>query len=311
MNLQAVEADLRRAVGARKVVEDHVAPALVERLAVTLECDAPAPRAGEALPAGWHTIFCLQAPPRAGLGDDGLPRQYDLIPAIAMQRRMFGGARMEFHRPLVVGEGVRCESELSDVKMRSTPAAHLAIATLRHCFSGRSGLAVVEEQDIIHMEPIADDQKNGGAGAERAGAAKESRPTPASQPASQPTLQPTWQRATVPDALTLFRFSALTFNSHRIHYDAPYAESVEKLPGLVVQGKLIALQLLETVRRAAPDAAPKQFSYRSTRPLYAGARCTLAVKLGDSGSDASMWAQDDAGAIVQTASLTFAEAIRS
>jgi 3-methylfumaryl-CoA hydratase len=305
MDLQAVEADLRRAIGRRKVVEDHVAPALVERLAVTLESDTAPPRSGEALPPGWHTIFCLQAPPKAGLGEDGLPRQYDLIPPVAMQRRMFGGARMEFHQPLVVDEPVRCESELSDVKVRSTATAHLAIATLRHRFFGSAGLAVVEEQDIIHMEPIGGDQKNGGT--EKAGATGEPRPVPSSQPTCS---QPTWQRAMTPDALTLFRFSALTFNSHRIHYDAPYAESVEKLPGLVVQGKLIALQLIETVRRAAPEAALRQYAYRSARPLYVGVRCTLAVKLGDSGSDASMWAQDDAGAIVQTASLTFADVIR-
>jgi 3-methylfumaryl-CoA hydratase len=300
MNLEAVEAGLRQAVGRRKVVEDHVGPALVERLAVTLECDTPAPRAGEALPPGWHTIFCLQAPPKAGLGEDGLPRQYDLIPPVAMPRRMFGGARMEFHRPLVVGEPLRCDSDLSDVKVRSSATAHLAIVTLRHRFFGSAGLAVVEEQDIIHMQPIGGDAKNDGK--EKAGGPREG--------SSEPRPAPTWQRTTMPDALTLFRFSALTFNSHRIHYDAPYAEGVEKLPGLVVQGKLIALHLLETVRRAAPDAALEQYAYRSARPLYVGGRCTLAVKLGDTGSDALMWAQDDAGAVVQTATLKLAKAIR-
>jgi hydroxyacyl-ACP dehydratase HTD2-like protein with hotdog domain len=294
MDLEAVEASLRQAVGRCKVVEDHVAPALVERLAATLE--SPAPRAGEALPPGWHTIFCLQAPPRSALGDDGLPRRYDLIPPVAMQRRLFGGARLEFHRPLLVGEPVRCESELSDVKVRSTGAAHLAIATLRHRFFGSAGLAVVEEQDIIHLQPVGSGKKTDGA--EQAASPSEPRPAP------------TWRRAMTPDALTLFRFSALTFNSHRIHYDAPYAEGVEKLPGLVVQGKLIALQLLETVRRAAPEADPRQYAYRSARPLYAGACCTLAVQVGETGADARLWAEDDAGAVVQTASLRFANPVR-
>src|SRR4029077_10626552 len=86
MDLETLETDLRRAVGRRKVTEDYVAASLVERLAVTLDCDLPTPRIGEALPPGWHTIFCLQAPPRAALGDDGLTRQYDLIPPVAMQR---------------------------------------------------------------------------------------------------------------------------------------------------------------------------------------------------------------------------------
>jgi 3-methylfumaryl-CoA hydratase len=277
MDLETLETGLRRAVGRRKVTEDYVAASLVERLAVTLDCDSPTPRIGEALPPGWHTIFCLQAPPRAELGDDGLPRQYDLIPPVAMQRRLFGGARLEFHGRLVVGEPVRCESELSETKVRSTATAHLAIATLRHRFFGPAGLAVVEEQDIIHMEAWRRQRENPGA--------REGRPSP------------TWQRAITPDALTLFRFSAMTFNSHRIHYDAPYAENVEKLPGLVVQGKLIALQLLETMRRAAPDADLTHFAYRSAQPLYAGRRCTLAVKLGDGGNDARLWAEDEAGAV--------------
>ena len=290
MNFKVLEADLRQAVGGRKVVEDRIAPSLVERLAVTLECDGPAPRTGEALPPGWHTIFCLQAPARVGLGADGLPQRYDLIPPVPMQRRVFGGARLEFHGPLVVGEPVRCESELSDAKVRSTATAHLAITTLRHRFFGSAGLAVIEEQDIVHMEPM-------DGATEKAPGLSERRP------------RPTWQRAITPDPITLFRFSALTFNSHRIHYDAPYAASVEKLPGLMVQGKLIALHLLETVRRAAPDAGLRQFTYRSARPLYAGSRCTLAVQLGDGGSEARLWAEDEGGAVVQTASLTLAKAI--
>lgn len=297
MDLGTLETDLRRAIGRRKVVEDHVSPALVERLAVTLECDDAAPRIGTALPPGWHTIFCLQAPPRSALGEDGLPRQYDLIPPVAMQRRLFGGARLEFHAPLAVGENVTCESELVDVKLRTTSSAQLAVTTLRHRFSGGAGLAVVEEQDIVHMEPLAQERAEGAPSKRAEG--------------GEPRPAPTWQRSVLPDPVTLFRFAALTFNSHRIHYDGPYTEGVEKLPGLVVQGKLIALMLMETVRRGARGALPRTLQYRSTRPLYAGSPCTLAGRLGDGGRDAQLWAQDAAGAVVQTASVTFADAILS
>jgi 3-methylfumaryl-CoA hydratase len=291
MDLAAVEADMRRAIGARKVTEDYVAPALVERLAVTLESEDSAPRAGVALPPTWHTIFCLQSPTRSELGEDGLPRCYDLIPPVPMQRRLFGGARLEFRAPLIVGEKVTCESELADVKLRSTAGAHLAVATLRHQFFGSAGLAVVEEQDIIHMEPIPGGGKSDG--------------PPKTDSAADVRPAPTWQREIVTDPVTLFRFSMLTFNSHRIHYDAPYARDVEKLPGLVVQSKLIALALAETVRRAAPKAELATFNYRSTRPLYVGTRCTLAGALGENRGSAQLWAQDEAGAVVQTASLTF------
>jgi len=297
MDLAAVEADMRQAIGARKVSEDYIAPALVERLAVTLECEGAAPRAGAALPPTWHTIFCLQSPVRSELGEDGLPRRYDLIPPVPMQRRLFGGARLEFHAPLVIGEKVTCESELADVKLRSTAGAHLAVATLRHRFFGSAGLAVVEEQDIIHMEPIP-------------GGAKSDAPRKAgSDIATLP--EPTWLRPLTIDSVTLFRFSALTFNSHRIHYDTPYAESVEKLRGLVVQGKLIALALVETVRRAAPEAEVAAFQYRSTRPLYAGTPCTLAGTLDDDRSSVRLWAQDEAGAVVQTGSLVLVRPLRA
>jgi 3-methylfumaryl-CoA hydratase len=296
MDPKDLEADLRRSVGARKVVEDDIAPSLVERLAVTLGCEDAPPRAGQPLPPGWHTIFCLQAPHHRELGDDGLPRRYDLIPPVPMQRRLFGGARLAFHAPLVVGEPVRCESDLSDIKVRTTASAQLAIATLRHRFFGRRGLALVEEQDIIHMEPIG--ATGVGNGEPKAESKREIRPPP------------TWQRTIVPDAITLFRFSALTFNSHRIHYDAPYAESVEKLPGLVVQGKLIALSLLETVRRAAPETDFKEYQYRSMRPIYADRPCTLAVELSETGTEARLWAEDATGVAAQAASLSFVTPLR-
>ena len=120
MDPAIIEADLRRGIGRRKVTQDFISPALVDRLSKTLECDDDPPASGEALPAGWHTIFCLHAAARGELGADGLPLTYDLIPQVPMQRRLFGGARLEFHAPLIVGEKVTCDSELSDVKLRST-----------------------------------------------------------------------------------------------------------------------------------------------------------------------------------------------
>ena len=296
MDLAAIEADLRRGIGQTRTAEDHVVPAVVERLAVTLETSGRVPRAGELLPPGWHTIFCLRAPTRADLETDGLPRSLDQIPAVPMQRRMFGGARLTFHEPLLVGQPVTCVSEMTDVKTRTTAAGHLAIVTLRHRYSGPAGLAVTEEQDIVHMEPIAAPE---GKGAERAPRAEE--PPPA----------PTWQRTISPDPVMLFRFSALTFNSHRIHYDAPYSAGVEKLPGLMVQGKLIALQLLETVRIAAPGATIKRFEYRSGRPLFAGGPCSLKAALDASRTSARLWAEDGKGSTVQSASLAFAGPVPS
>ena len=285
LDLAAVETTLRQAVGDRAVVEDHIAPMTAARLAATLEVDAP--RAGEALPPGWHMIFCLEAPRRAELDADGLPRGFKLIPPVDLPRRLFGGARLSFHAPLAVGETIRCESELADAKVRSTSTAHLAIATLRHRFFGADGLAVVEEQDIVHLQPID-------------GAREKAAPP------LDPDPTPTWQREILPDEISLFRFSALTFNSHRIHYDRSYTVGIENLPNLIVQGKFIALQLLETVRQFAPEAAVAEFEYRSTRPLYAGSPCKLAAKLGSANGDLKLWAQNADEKVVQAASMKLA-----
>ena len=288
LDLASIETPLRQAIGRHATVEDFTAPNLVARLAATLEVDAP--RLGETLPPGWHMIFCLETPSRSELDVDGLPRGFKLIPPVDMPRRMFGGARLTFHAPLIVGEPIRCESELSDAKVRSTASAHLAIATLRHRFYGARGLAVTEEQDIVHLAPI------------------DGAPEKVAAPAG-PGPTAVWQRDIVPDEIMLFRFSALTFNSHRIHYDKPYATDAERLPNLVVQGKLIALHLFELVRRFAPEAAVTQFEYRSTRPLYAGARCTLAGS--PSGQDVRLWAQNAEAKIVQSASIKLATPGRS
>ena len=290
MDPALIEADLRRELGRRKVTEDFVSPALVDRLAKTLEFEDDPPCSGEPLPTGWHTIFCLHAASRDELGADGLPLKYELIPQVPMQRRLFGGARLEFHAPLVVGEKITCESELSNVKLRSTPGALIAVATLRHYFSGPAGLAVVEDQDIIHLEPL-----EGGDEAEKHERTGDSKALPA----------PTLQRIFAPDPITLFRFSALTFNSHRIHYDAPYTEAVEKLPKLMVQGKLIALSLIELARQALPAATFRTFKYRSSQPLYVGVPCTLAADIDEGSQSAQLWAEDEGGAIVQKASLEF------
>ncbi len=297
MDLAGIEASLRSAIGSARTTEDIVVPALVERLWVTLETQTPLPRRGDHLPAGWHTIFCLKAPTRAELCVDGLPDKFDGIPPVPMQRRMFGGARLTFHAPLIVGEPICCESEMLDVKTRTTATGHLAIVTMRHRYSGPNGLAVEEQQDIINMEPIEKPTE---------------RQAKAALPAkAEPVPAATWQRKFETDPIMLFRFSALTFNSHRIHYDAPYSAEAEKLPGLMVQGKLVALQLIETARQAAPQADVKRFEYRSGRPLFAGRGCVLKAALAGDGLGAQLWAEDGKGQVVQSASISFAKPVRA
>jgi 3-methylfumaryl-CoA hydratase len=296
MDLAGIETTLKQAIGRKRSSEDIVTPSLVERLAVTLESDAGIPRAGDELPPGWHTIFCIKAPARTQLGVDGLAAGDELIPAVPMQRRMFGGARLTFHAPLVVGQKIRCESEMVGARTRVAPSGHIAIVTVRHSYIGPSGLAVTEEQDTLHLQPHPEEATcKEGRSAEGAGEHR-AETLPAA----------TWQRSVSADPVMLFRFSALCFNSHRIHYDLPYSTREENLPALMVQGKLIALQLLETVRAAAPSRRVESFEYRSGRPLFSGRGCVLKVTLDRDGRTARAWAEDGQGRLVQSATLGLA-----
>ena len=290
MDLDALGSELRAGIGARKVTEDVLSAAIVERLAATLDT-VVAPTKGEPLPPGWHTVFCIAASPRSALDDDGLPLRYELVPPVPMPRRVFGGARMSFHAPLIVGEAVRCESELADIVVRAGKSADMVIATLRHRFSGGAGLAVVEEQDIIYLNP------------------HDTAPLSTQAPIRRPVFDATWRREIVPDEIALFRFSALTFNSHRIHYDRPYATEIEKQPGLIVQGKLLALHLLDLVRREQPASTPRSFGYRGLQPLYANQTCVLAGRMSkarqseQSEESIELAAIGPNGAIAQSATL--------
>ena len=245
----------RRSAGARSS-RITLRPSLVERLAATLECPLRRARARRCRRAGTRSSACRRRPGQrsATTGCRSITISFRPLPC--------SGACSAARASNSIG---RCSSASRCAAKASCPTSRCArrpprISRSRRCaIVSSAGRRAGGGRGTGH-HPHGADRRRHGDGRRRA-----------SRKPSEPRPAPTWQRAMTPDALTLFRFSALTFNSHRIHYDAPYAEGVEKLPGLVVQGKLIALQLLETVRRAAPEADPRQYAYRSARPLYAGA----------------------------------------
>lgn len=250
---------------------DRVGSWPVDAFAALLDQPSPLGLAEPAaLPPLWHWFGFLDHVPQAELGADGHPADGRFLPPIPHRRRMFAGGRWRAHRPLPVDAPVSRRSAVSSVETKIGRGGELAFVTVRSEFTVHGELAAVEEQDIVYRsqpDPTAD---------------RTTSPTPnatpsatpsgtAAEQATQPT-QPAAEHELVlhPDAAVLFRFSALTYNTHRIHYDLPYATGIEGYPGLVVHGPLLALLALELPRRYQPDRRVAEFRYRLRRPAFAG-----------------------------------------
>lgn len=242
---------LRNWVGRSTVTEDEATAFPVAALAATLDRDDPLPVPGDELPPLWHWLYFLPLYRTADAGPDGHMRRGGFLPPVPLPRRMWAGGRLEFHRPVRIGEKIRRRSVIRDVSVKHGRSGTLVFVLVRHEITGPADdVAVVEEHDIVYRE------------AARAGAAA---PAPDAAPADA-----VWSRTLVPDDLLLFRYSALTFNGHRIHYDRRYATEVEGYPGLIVHGPLLATLLVDLVRRELPDSRISAFQFRAMAPVFDG-----------------------------------------
>jgi 3-methylfumaryl-CoA hydratase len=239
---------LRGWIGRTESRDDVVSPGPVAALSATLDRDDPRPKAGDPLPLLWHWLFFLPIHRQSELGADGHARLGGFLPPVPLPRRMYGGGRIESHRPLCVGDSVSRLSRVEDVTYKEGRSGPLVFVKVRHSISNGAGLALIEDQDIVYR----DDSKPG-----------ESVPqaSRAPEPAS-------WTREVRPDAVLLFRYSALTFNGHRIHYDRHFTTTAQGYPGLVVHGPLIATMLADLVRNNLPAANVSAFSFRAVAPLF-------------------------------------------
>jgi len=277
---------LKQALDRVVITEDTIAAAPVAALWAAFGRAGMPPPVGGTLPPLWHGLFCTPKLPPDRLADDGLPRDEPLLPGVPdLPQRLFAGARFSFHRPLRIGDPIRKDSRIAKFDPKEGKSGPLLFATVEHRVSGPDGLAVIEENDIVYRRPARD-----GAGG-------------ATPPAAEMPATP-WRAAIVPDPVLLFRHSAATFNSHRVHYDRPYALA-HGLPGLLVQGMLIARLMLELVNRERPDAPVARFSFRSGRPLYDTAPFTLAGAPAADGASARLWAIDAGGGVAMTAEAGF------
>ncbi len=256
----------------------------VAALAATLDREDPFPQAGDALPPLWHWLYFLPISRQSEVGDDGHPRRGGFLPPVPLPRRMWAGSRLQFHHPLRVGEPVTRISTIVDVNHKEGRSGPLVFVLVRHEISNAAGIALTEEHDIVYRDSPG-----------------ESAPKPQAAPEDHD-----WMREIYPDPVLLFRFSALTFNGHRIHYDRPYVTAVEGYPGLVVHGPLVATLLLDLLRRNLPDARVASFSFRAVRPLFDIAPFLVCGKVEAGGKTVKLWAKDTEGWLTMDATAVLA-----
>lgn len=255
-------------------------------LAATLDRAGVPPVDGNALPSLWHWLYFLPQVRQSELGEDGHPRRGGFLPPVPLPRRMWAGGRLQWFEPLQIGEMLEKTSTILSVAHKSGRSGDLVFTTVKHELRNAAGeLAVREEQDIVYRDM-----------------ARSGDPAPAPQAAPKDL---TWSREIRPDPTMLFRYSALTFNSHRIHYDRPYAIEQENYPALVVHGPLIATLLMELACSENPQAKVSSFNFRAVRPLFDTSVFRVCGKLADDGKSAQLWAQDSEGWLAMQAEIQF------
>ncbi len=258
-------------VGKTQTVAEVIGVGPARAMAALLDRDAADLRPAASLPFCWHWFYLHAAVKRSEVGPDGHPRRGGWLPPVPLVRRMWAGSRLRFHAPLCLGELAERRSVVESIEEKQGRSGPLVFVRIRHSIIGPGGLAVDEEQDLVFRDPPAP-----GSAAPAPGGSSDPR-----------SSQFDWSDEITPDSATLFRYSALTMNGHRIHYDHPYATQVEGYRGLVVQGPLTALLLLDAARRRRPtDVAT--FSFQARSPLFVDEPITLMGR--STGSDTTVWA---------------------
>jgi 3-methylfumaryl-CoA hydratase len=274
---------LRSWIGRQEVLQDSITPVPVAALAATLDRDDAEPLAGEDLPPLWHWLYFLPRARQSQLGPDGHPKRGGFLPPVDLPRRMWAGGRLSFPGRLRVGDPVRRTSTVADVSLKEGRAGPLVFVLVRHEIAGPEGVAITEEHDIVYR-----------------GAPAPGEPPPAPRPAP---AGETWRRDIVPDAVLLFRYSALTFNGHRIHYDRRYVTGEEGYPGLVVHGPLLATLLADLARRNTTRPLAS-FRFRAVSPVFDTA--PFAVCGRAEGDHAALWVRRADGSLAMEAEAILA-----
>lgn len=279
---------LRSWIGRQESLQDQLTLTPMTALAATLDHQECIARAGDRLPELWHWLYFLPVARQSNIGTDGHPQRGGFLPPIELPSRMWAGGRLDFIRSPRARGRVERTSTILDVSHKSGRSGELVFVTLQHEILDDDGLLIREEQDLVYRNNVSP----GAAAA-----------VPVPRLAEH---TPLWRREITPDPVLLFRYSALTLNGHRIHYDRQYAQNVEGYPGLVVHGPLIATLLVDLLRQQMPDAAITHFSFRAVRALYDTAPFQVCGVPGEDGREVILWAEGPDGGVCMEATATLA-----
>ncbi|RIX82011.1 FAS1-like dehydratase domain-containing protein [Acidovorax cavernicola] len=278
--------------GRTETLSDDITAAPVRAMSATLDRDDPLPAAGTIVPALWHWLYFLPHHRQSEIGEDGHARRGGFLPPVPLPRRMWAGDRLTWvpGNPLRVGDRIERTSTIESVTHKAGRSGELVFVVVRHEVRNERGLALTELHDIVYRA-----------------AATPGEQAPAPTPAPKDA---TFSRDIVPDDVLLFRYSALTFNGHRIHYDRRYVTQVEGYPGLIVHGPLIATLLIDLLRRHAPaDAQLARFEFRAVRPTFDIAPFRVHGKPAEGSADGktfSLWGEDADGWLTMQATAVLA-----
>lgn len=264
-------------IGRSETVHDTIGPAPLIALNATLDHPPQIVDKGFVLPPLWHWLYFLPMHRQSEIGADGHAKRGGFLPPVPLPRRMWAGSQFEFRSPIRVGDEVDRTSTIADVTVKEGRTGTLVFVKVRHelrC-NGTAAPALVEFHDIVYREA--------------------QRPDDVAPPPQKAETDAEWQREIVPDDVLLFRYSALTFNGHRIHYDRRYVTQVEGYPGLVVHGPLIATLLMDLVRRHAPEADVASFRFKAVRPTFDLNPFRVNGRPEADGKTIRLWASDHEG----------------
>jgi 3-methylfumaryl-CoA hydratase len=271
-------------IGREERAQDEVTLPAVRRLAALLDLSPDDYRRGQPIPGGWYVVLFGAEARQSALGPDGHPAKGQFLPPVPLPRRMFAGRRVWFHAPLRIGDEVTRVSRIQAITPKHGRTGEMCFVTVRHEIASPRGVAVVEEQDLVYRG--------------------ETRGVPAAREPAQAPDTPDWTRSPTPDPTMVFRYSAITFNAHRIHYDAAYARDVEGYPDLVVNGGLTTL-LLWDFAASASGMAIRSSASRNVKALFVDRPLTLCGRMIADGK-AHAWVLDADGALALDAELELA-----
>lgn len=270
--------DLSSWIGSAREVADEMSAPAARRMAAMLDQAPPDLAPGAPVPPFWIAILFDDAQPQSRLGADGHPEKGEFLPPVKLPRRMLAGRRLTYAAPLRIGQPLRRRSEITAITPKEGRSGKLCFVTVLHTASGPDGVVATEEQDIAYRETAT---------------------APAAKSEAAPTLpHAAWRLPFNPDPVLLFRYSALCFNGHRIHYDGDYARDAEGYSGLVVNGGLSTTMLLDAAMKHAPGGALlRSADVRTMRPLTCNRPATLAGTASDAEGRSTLWVEDEAGAM--------------